>query len=690
VPTVKSHRINIPPIAAVILLGLAPIFSATLGEAQSTGADQSIGELKQLSVEELMNIEVTSVSKEPEKLLDAASAIQVITNDDIINSEATSLPEALRLADNLDVAQENSHDWAISARGFDANLANKLLVLIDGRAVYSPLYGGVEWNVQDYLLEDIDRIEVISGPGGTLWGANAVNGVINITTKSAKDTQGLYLEEIAGTELEDLTAVRYGGTIAPGVYFRVYGEYSERGSEELSDGSSASDSMTMSRGGFRIDSGSNPQTTLTLQGDFYSGSEWEGSTGTAGLSGGNVLGRWSHTLSDDSDMSLQLYYDRTHLSQPFAASPASPPYYTGFPDAPLTDDLDTYDLEFQHDLKLGDRNKFIWGLGYRYTHELDEDISIVRFLPPSLDQSLYSGFAQDEVTLLRNLVLTVGSKVEHNDYTGWEVEPNVRLRWNPTEKQMFWAAVSRAVRTPSRYDRDLEVVTGLVNPPYPYKFPADYLVGSSDFDSETVIAYELGYRAELGTKASVSVSAFYNDYDDLRSTSDTPTTPYYPFPYPVFFQNNLEGDTFGIEFTGTYQALSWWRLHAGYDLLVENIHVKPGEVDETGGLNETADPRNQFSVRSTMDLEHGLQLDTALRWVDTLTINSGPTGGDVAGTVPSYFELDVRMAWHPTKRLELSAVGENLLHPLHPEYGFPSPTREEIARSVYGKVVWRY
>jgi iron complex outermembrane receptor protein len=484
--------------------------------------------------------------------------------------------------------------------------------------------------------------------------------------------------------------MRYGGMLAPDVYYRVYAEYSERGSEELPDGSSAQDSVTTTRGGFRIDSAAVPQTTLTLQGDFYTGTEFEGSVGNSGLSGDNVLARWSRALADDSNMSLQVYYDRTHLSQSFAASPAGPPYYSGFPQAPLIDNLDTYDAEFQHDISLGQQNKFIWGLGLRYTHEVDEDLSIVRFEPPILDQALYSAFAQDEITLPQHVVLTLGSKVEHNDYTGMEVQPNVRLRWNPTEKQMLWASVSRAVRTPSRYDRDLQVVTGLENAPPPYQFPATYLAGSSDFKPETLVAYEVGYRAELGSQVSLSASAFYNVYDDLRSTSDTPLTPTYPFPYPVYFQNNLEGDTHGIEVTGNYQAASWWRLHAGYDLLIENIHVKPGEIDETGALNETADPRNQFFARSSMDLQKNLQLDAAYRWVDKLTIDNGPTSGAVAGTVPSYGELDLRLAWHASKNLEISAVGQNLLHALHQEYGYPSPATEEIARGVYGKVVWRY
>lgn len=347
-------------------------------------------------------------------------------------------------------------------------------------------------------------------------------------------------------------------------------------------------------------------------------------------------------------------------------------------------------MDFQDRFSVGEKNRVVWGFGYRFTHEIDEDLNIVRFRPATLDQSLFSAFLQDEITLRRDLFLTLGTKVEHNDYTGFEVEPNVRLRWNPSERQMVWAAASRAVRTPSRYDHDLEVVTGLENAPAPYRFPVDYLDGSSDFVSETEIAYELGYRAELSSKASVSVSTFYNEYNDLRSTAETPTTATYPFPFPVVFGNNLEGDTYGLELSGNYQLLDWWRLHAGYDLLKENIHAKPGFVDATGALNETADPQNQFSVRSSMDLPASVQLDADLRWVDTLTINSGPNGGPVAGTVPSYFELNLRVGWRPTKRLEFSVVGQNLLHDHHPEYGFPGASREEVVRGVYGKAEWRY
>lgn len=650
----------------------------------------SAGNLKQLSIEDLMNLEVTSVAKEPQRLLQAAAAIQVITADDIRRSGASSIPEALRLADNLQVAQISAHDWAISARGFNANLANKLLVLVDGRAVYTPLYGGVLWNVQDCLLADIDRIEVISGPGGTLWGANAVNGVINIITKAAQDTQGLYALAAGGNELQEQAGIRYGATLAPGVYLRAYGKYTDRGEEVTSSGTGAHDSWHMGRGGIRLDAEPSAPNHLTVQGDFYSGAEDVPATGGAGLSGGDILGRWTHATPGGASMNLQFYYDHTHLSQPFVASPAAPPFFSGFPAASLKDDLDTYDLDFQYHFAWGARHKIAWGLGYRATHESDEDLSIVRFAPTVLSQTLYSGFVQDEIMLARRVYLTIGSKLEHNGYTGFEFEPSARVQWNLESTQLLWAALSRAARTPSRYDRDLLVPSGLINAPAPLQFPTTFLKGSPDFVSETVLAYEVGYRAQIGPKLAASVSAFYNDYQHLRSTTATPTTAVYIFPFPVFFQNNLEGDTHGLELSASYQVLEWWRLHAGYDLLQEHIHVKRGEVDATGAANETADPQQQVALRTSMDLPRGVTLDAALRWVDTLHINAGPTGGAVVGTVPSYFELDSGIAWHATKSLEVSLMGRNLLHARHPEYGFPSPTREQIGRSVFGRITWGY
>jgi iron complex outermembrane receptor protein len=678
--------------SAAFLLTCA--LSGAMGSGRASAGAQvdppTAGDLKRLSIEDLMNLDVTSVAKEPQRLLQAAAAIQVITADDIRRSGASSIPEALRLADSLQVAQINAHDWAISARGFNANLANKLLVLVDGRAVYTPLYGGVLWNVQDCLLADVERIEVISGPGGTLWGANAVNGVINIITKAAQDTQGLYALAAGGNELQEQAGIRFGTTLAPGVYLRAYGKYTGLDREVTTAGTSADDSWHMGRGGFRLDSEPSAPNRLTVQGDFYSGAEDAVATGGPSLSGGNILGRWTHDTPGGASMSLQLYYDHTYLSQPFAASPAAPPFFSGFPAASLKDDLDTYDLDFQHHFAWGARHKLTWGLGYRATHESDEDLSVVRFAPAVLSQTLYSGFVQDEIMLARRVYLTVGSKLEHNDYTGFEFEPSARLQWNLQSTQLLWGAISRAVRTPSRYDRDLLVPSGLINPPPPFQFPPTYLRGSPDFVSETLLAYEVGYRAAIGPKLAASVSAFYNDYHHLRSTTATPTTAVYVFPFPIFFQNNLEGETHGLEISASYQMLEWWRLHAGYDLLQEHIRVRPGEVDATGATNETADPQQQVALRSSMDLSRRMTLDAALRWVDALHINNGPTGGPVLGIVPSYFELDSGIAWHVTRSLELSLMGRNLLHAYHTEYGFPSPTREQIGRSLFARITWGY
>jgi iron complex outermembrane receptor protein len=622
---------------------------------------------KKMSLEELMDQQVTSVAKEPQPYAQAPAAIQVVTGDDIRRSSASSIPEALRLADNLEVAQVSSSSWDISARGFNASVGNKLLVWMDGRSIYTPLFSGVLWNMQDYLLEDINRIEVISGPGGSLWGANAVNGVINITSKSAQDTQGFYSEAGGGNWLKDFVGVRYGGTLASNVYYRVYGKYFDRGAEVYADGGSASDPWNRGQGGFRIDTDGSAQNQFTLQGDIFGqnintvpgGQGTPAAEGTG--SGGNLLGRWTHLMTDDSGISLQVYYDNTHLAAPFQSFP---PF--GVPSGTLYEDLDTYDLEFEHHFSLGTWNRIVWGAGYKFTRDQVQDAPLVAFLPNTLDQNLYS-------TVLENVFFTIGSKLEHNDYTGYEYEPSARVRLDVTDSQMIWAAVSRAVRTPSRYDRDL-LEPG---PGYPS------FLGSRDssFESETVLAYELGYRAQLGPKVSTSLSTFYNDYNHLRSLNYGNGTT-----LPLVFQNNLEGDTYGFELTVDYQILRWWRLHGGYDFLEENIHVKPGYTDLNKGLNETADPENQVFLRSSMDLPYQTELDLAFRWIDTVHNNNGGT----SGTIPAYAELDVRIAWHATKNFEVSVAGQNLLQDQHPEAGYPNSSQEQIIRSVYGKVAWSF
>ncbi len=622
-------------------------------------ANLSVDQLKQLSLEQLLNVDVTSVSRHPQKWLEVPSAIQVVTGEDIERSGAMTIPEALRLAPNLDVAQKNPHDWGVSARGFNAALANKLLVMIDGRTVYTPLFSGVFWDVQDYLLHDLDRIEIVSGPGATLWGANAVNGVINITSKSAKDTPGLYVEGGGGTEWRDFAAVRYGTTITPNVYLRVYGKTFDGDNAVFANGAEAPDSWTMRRGGFRLDADLPADTGVTLQGDMYQGSEYIVTGGIQRVSGGNLLGRWSRTWSPDEDMRVQVYYDRTHLADPITNPFGSVKY--------LNDDLDTYDVDFQHRFPIGEYHQLIWGAGYRLTHDAVRNAPNTAFLPPNVDHQLFSAFTQDEITLSPSLLLTLGTKVEHNDYTGIEVEPSARLSYRLSDSQTLWTAVSRAVRMPARYDRDIF----LPNP------PPVVASGNKDFASETLMAYEAGYRMQLARGLSGSVSVFYNDYHRLRSFGPAAGTA-----RPIFLANNLYGETHGLELSTQYQVLPSWRLRADYDLLLEHLHLQPGAIDIYGGRNEVSDPRHQATLQSFLDLPAHLSFDPMLRWVDTL-----PTPG---GSVPSYAELDARIAWRPNDRWEFSVVGQNLLHPHHPEFGIAIPRREELQRSGYAKVSVRF
>ena len=619
----------------------------------------AVPDYKRLSLSELMDLEVVSVSRRPEKFSEAASAIQVVTNDDIRRSGATSLPEALRLASNLNVAQKGSQGWAISARGFNTELGNKMLVMIDGRTVYSPLLSGVFWDVQDYVLADIDRIEVVSGPGATLWGSN---GVINILTKSAADTTGLYAETAVGTELENLTSLRYGMKLSPNVNLRLHGKFVERDGGAFPDGSDAPTDWRSRRGGFRLDAAPNPDNAFTLQGDIYDNHQDSVAGEPSYLSGGNLLGRWTRSFEDESEMVLQFYYDRADVSQYIPSAFA--------PSGRFGDHLDTYDFDFQHRLSPGERHQIVWGFGYRRTRDVADNAPGLAFLPEEEEQDLYSGFVQDEIHLGAGWSATLGTKFAHNDYTGLEFEPSVRTEWEITPRHAIWAAVSRAVRMPSRFDRDLRV---------PATSPI--LDGGPRFESETVVAYEAGYRARIGPRVLVSTAAFFNRYDKIRSVSPIPGAP-----APFYVENNVEGRTHGLELDSTCEVTPGWRLRAGYALLVESIRVKPGRIDRNNGLSEVADPRNQFSLRSSWDLPRRVELDAGVRWVDELRVNNG----GMPAHVPAYWEMDVRLAWRPAEHLELSLVGQNLLHDQHREYGAPSPTREEIERSLHAKIAWRF
>jgi iron complex outermembrane receptor protein len=629
------------------------ILFAGHASGQTPQTVQSPSDLKKLSLDELQAIEVTSVSKRPEKLSEAPSSIQVITGDDIRRAGATSLPEAIRLASNLQVAQVNSHDWAITARGFNNTSANKLLVLIDGRAVYTPLHAGVFWDVQDTLLEDIERIEVISGPGTTLWGDNAVNGVINITTKHAKDSQGVLVTGGGGSELRGAGGVRYGGHVGADVQFRAYGKYFGRDSSALPVGGQATDDWNMGQGGVRLAWDASPVNHVTVQGDVYEGRIAQLGTPHIAVSGGNVLGRWSHTLSKTSDLSLQLYYDQTHRNIP----------------GTFIEDLRTYDADFQHRFRMAAGHNVIWGLGYRVSNDDEGNTAVLSFLPAHLSRRWFSGFVQDEVPLgTDRLRLTLGTKIEHNDYTGVEFQPSGRLAWTLTQRQTLWGAISRAVRTPSRIDRDFFV-------PLTAGSASFLLAGGPNFVSENVRAYELGYRSEPHDRLSVTVATFYNDYGHIRSLEQLAP----PAPFPLVFANGQTGNSHGAELTAEYRVTDWWRLRSGYTALRLHIRPVPGSTDKSFGSTESHDPNHYGSLRQSLDLPAHLQFDIGFRYV-----------GQIANqTVPAYGELDGRLAWQATPALECSVAGQNLLDAHHAEFGVPA-TRKEAERSVYGKLVWHF
>ena len=630
-------------VLGLLVAGLFPCLGTLQASTPSNRDIAAVKSLKQLSLEELMDLEVTSVSRRAEKLTEVASAIQVVTGENIRRSSATNLAEALRLAPNLQAAQLNAYSWVIGARGFNGDFANKLLVMIDGRSVYTPLFAGVLWDVQHTLLEDIDRIEVVSGPGGSLWGANAVNGVINVITKSARDTQGTYLAAAAGSALKAGGAVRHGGRAGENLYYRVYAMHSDRDPTFLANGAEAADAWHLSQGGFRLDYLPADTRTLTLQGDLYRGTEHTVTDST--VRGENLLGRWTNELSPDSSLSVQAYYDHTWRH-----------------DVPstVTDELTTFDLDLQHGFTLGTRHRVLWGLECRWMRdEVETGTPIVGLLPPRRDLALYSGFLQDEIDFVPDrLRLTLGTKLEHNDFSGFEIQPSARLAWTPADGRTLWAAVSRAVRTPSRFDTDYHIP----------KAPPFIINGGPDFDSEKLIAYEIGGRVQPRANLSLSLAGFINEYRDLYNVQTA--------AFPLTIENGAQGRSWGVELSGTWQPADWLRLRGGYNHIEKDLESKPGHVAAANVLASLGhDPRDQVSVQVMMELRPGLQCDLTARYVSALP----------DPTVPAYLAADLRVAW-TVGRWEWSVVGQNLGDRRHPEFG----TFQEIPRSVHGTIVWRF
>ena len=676
-PAMRAGRIFLAGFLSVLLAG-------------STVAQNSrnVPDVTAMSMEDLMNLQVTSVSKHTQKVADAAAAIFVITQEDIRRSGATSIPEALRLVPGLEVARIDQNKWAIGSRGFNGRFDNKLLVLIDGRSVYTPLFSGVYWNVEDVMLEDVDRIEVIRGPGATLWGANAVDGVINVITKKAKSTQSAVVTAGAGTEERAAGGVRYGGKLGDNTYYRAYTKYFDWGPSAYPSGMTAHDGWDALRGGFRADWTPAGANSLTLQGDIYR-TRFDETLTVASLSapysntfpndgkysGGNILGRWNHA-SEGSSMSLQMYYDNTTITD----------------HSLFGDHQNILDIDFQHGFRVGDSQQFVWGVGYRSIRDKNDASFTVSLQPNQVTLNQFSTFIQDEISLADNrLQITLGSKFERNEFTGFEIEPNARLLWNLTPNQSIWTAVSRAVRTPALTEEGLRLNSQVIppgTPANPTPLPAVVAVfGSQQFNSEDLLAYELGYRVQATSSVSLDIATFYNNYSNLRSAE--PGAPFVegsPAPtdivIPFVAGNKMSGGTYGVELFADWKVIPKWRLVGSYSYLQMDIHKNRDSQDPTPDNPNGSSPRHQWYLRSSIDLPKHFEQDTTLRFVDQLP----------GLNVPSYYSLDAHLGWRPVTKLEISIGGQNLLNNWHfefmPDFVNTSPT--VVKRSIFGSITWKF
>jgi iron complex outermembrane receptor protein len=638
-------------------------------------AELSSGALKALTLEQLMDVEVTSVSRKKESLVTAAAAITVVSNEDLRRSGATSIPEALRFVPGMHVARRNSNSWAVSSRGFSSVSSEKLLVLSDTRSIYTPLYSGVFWDVQDYLLQDVDRIEVIDGAGAALWGSNAVNGVINITTKRAQDTQGLYGEALLGSE-ERSAGVRFGDTTGD-VSYRFFGKYFDR-DNTFHPAATSDDNWHMGHVGFRADWDAATADAWTVQADAYQGTVGQytpsitilGRPGPtenlqADVSGGNVLARWRRTFDATSDVQLRAYYDRTHRDDPS-----------------YRDELETIDLDFQHRFAPSPAQELIWGLSYRSTDNQNTGKGIFALQPRGSTDNLLSAFVQDQIALDKSLHLTLGTKLEYNDFSGFEYQPNIRLAWELSSRQVLWSAVSRAARVPTRIERDIAV--DVLDPA---SNPRVQLLGNDDFESEELLSYEAGYRWQAADQVAFDLNTFYNRYEGLASLEFG--TPFFAadgrLVLPVVNQNLSDGRSIGAGLSATLVPSQSWRLIATYSYI--DITIDTGGDDlNRGRFIAGSTPRHQFGLRSLLDITDRVQLDA--QWRHHTPIRHIPDIVSGEG-INAYSELDVRGAWRATQAIEVSIVGQNLLHDHHPEFGTPE-ARGEIERSVYAKIAWGF
>jgi iron complex outermembrane recepter protein len=659
--------------AHVSLLAAASALCAAGAAAAEDGVDPF-----SLAPEQLFDARVLSVSRSMQSVRDAPAAVYVITAEDIARSGVTSIPEALRLAPGVEVARTNASGWAISVRGFNGDLANKLLVLIDGREVYDPLFAGVYWDIQDTVLEDIDRIEVVRGPGASLWGSNAVNGVINIITKSAVDTQGWMLSALAGDEEGPTISARYGAAKS-NMSWRMFGRYLSRKAFASLDGARPNTDETASRIGFRLDADPTAHDSLSLQGEVYhsESGDWRGApqftppytviqSEDVVAWGGDVMGRWQRSGADGSQFSAQAYAQMTKRDQ-----------------LTFTDKRATVDLDLQYDFAPMGPHNVTAGLGYRWTKDEAEITPYVTAVSPTIRGDRSSGFVQDRITLAPGRwELTLGSKFEDNEYSGFELQPNVRLQWMG-DGQMAWAAISRALRTPSDLERQFNIVIG-VAPPGVFPWPASIdLSPNPDFHSSKVIAYEAGYRRDLSANAQLDVALFYNSYDDL-DTYEFGAIALIGDPLhlqiPLITRNDSRARSYGMETVLEWRARDNLRVLANYSFLDLDVEAPPPSVAINGEVAEGRSPRHQAQLRASWDINERTALDAWFRYVDGLDNLD----------VRDYLNLNLRLGWRLTDALGFDFVGQNLLDNAHREFGEPGNAGlTEVDRSFYARLVWR-
>ncbi len=628
--------------------------------------------LKELTLEQLSNIEVTSTSKEPEQISKTPAAIYVITQEDIRRSGVTSVPDALRLAPGVEVGTVSSTTWAVGIRGLQSNFSKTVLVLIDGRSVYTPLFAGVYWDVQDLPLENIDRIEVVRGPGGTIWGANAVNGVINIITKSTAETHGVMASAAGGSDPQTVDVAQYGGGNNHGFNYRVYGKGFIRPSIYHRDGNNY-DGWHQQRGGLRMD-WNHLRDDYMIEGDVYSGDSPHqiGTTNVDDVvSGGNLVARWRRQLSNDSDLYLETYFDRTNRIG-----------------EQLGETRNTIDLDFLYHFKFKDRHDITVGTGLRWSpnHFVQKQPGL-DLLPHDETDQIYSSFLQDEIQLVNNRVsLILGAKLEHNNFSGFDIQPTGRILWTPTPHASFWGAVTRAVATPSRIEEDFKLTAEISANPLEFLM----LSGNPNFKSESLVGYEAGYRDLFTTRLHLDVAVFHNVYSHLQSFGAivTTTEPIPPPPHIVLtipYENSVAGSTNGFEIAPSWQARKWWRLSGSYSFVAIDLHATAptADISSTGSVRtyEGSTPRHEINLQSNVNLSKKFELDQIYRYASGLPAQS----------VSAYQTLDVRLGWNLDSHFELSLVGQNLFQPFHSEWGTGDPSQVPLAlrRSAYAKITWR-